>query len=178
MYILCSFTSSFVFGSVEPLCDLFAVAMESDIVCRIRDALHPLVFCVFPAEVYQRRDEILTDVYQCTAWESDDLRKETIDLIRGYWLLGTNPSRLYIRPLRRGFALSGLAGSVEQDAVPVETEAMRSLLAQIQAKLPEVLPHEDEPVSGDEDLCQSCNRKPAWEATFPECYGCYQEHCD
>ena len=49
MYILCSFTSSFVFGSVEPLCDLFAVAMESDIVCRIRDALHPLVFCVFPA---------------------------------------------------------------------------------------------------------------------------------
>jgi hypothetical protein len=74
-------------------------AMEHDMLRRIRDALHPFTFCVFPEEVYIRRNKILFELVCHTGWASSQDKFEVIALIFQYWTHGSHPPRAAMRPI-------------------------------------------------------------------------------
>jgi hypothetical protein len=148
--------------------------MEHDMLLRIRDALHPFSFCVFPEEVYSRRNKILSELVHHKGWDSDHNKFEVIALIFQYWTHGSHPPPGAMRrivPITTG---PDVAQVMEQHVDPEPTEVMLEIWAQLCQRVPEVADPESE--VDDPELCHSCNRNPMSEYTPPECLSCYDEH--
>ena len=149
-------------------------AMEHDMLRRIRDALHPFTWCVFPEEVYIRRNEILLQLVCHTSWASSQDKFEVIELIFQYWTHGSHPPRAAMRPIVPITTEPVVTQHMEQHADPVQTEAMLAIWAELCEQVPDVADVESE--VDDPELCHSCNRNPMSEYTPPECLSCYDEH--
>lgn len=148
--------------------------MEHDMLLRIRDALHPLTFCVFPEEVYSRRNKILSELVDYKGWGSDQNKFEVIALIFQYWTHGSHPPRAARRPNVPITTEPVVAQYMEQHDDPEHTEAMLAIWAELCQRVPEVADSESD--EDDVELCHSCMRNPMSEYTPPECLSCYDEH--
>ena len=148
--------------------------MEHDMLLRIRDALHPFPFCVFPGEVYSRRNLILSELVRHTEWDSDKIKLEVIALIFQYWTHGSQPPPGAMRPIVPTTTGPDDAQVTEPHVDPEPTEVMLEIWAQLCQRVPEVADPESE--VDDPELCHSCNRNPMSEYTPPECLSCYDEH--
>ena len=144
-------------------------AMEHDMLLRIRDALHPFSFCVFPEEVYSRRNKILSELVHHKGWDSDHNKFEVIALIFQYWTHGSHPPPAAMRPTG-----PVVAQYMEQHVDPEPTEVMLEIWAELRQRVPEVADSESD--EDDVELCHSCMRNPMSEYTPPECLTCYDEH--
>jgi hypothetical protein len=153
-------------------------ATEPEVVVRIRDALHPWVFCAFPGEVYGRRNEVLKSLTNCIGWPSDKAKYEAISLVIQYWSHGSHPQHQAMLTTGGPSAQTETAQQVQPGFALEETDDMRTLLEQILERLPNVDPFEDDQVSVPDEMCHSCERRAACEWTYPECQECYEEHCD
>ena len=149
-------------------------AMEHDMLLRIRDALHPFTFCVFPEEVYSRRNRILSELVHHKGWGSSQNKFEVIALIFQYWTHGSHPPRAAMRPIVPITTEPVVAQYMEQHDDPEPTEAMLAIWAELCQRVPEVADSESE--EDDRDLCHSCRQNPMCEYTPPECLSCYREH--
>ena len=143
--------------------------MEHDMLLRIRDALHPFPFCVFPGEVYSRRNLILSELVRHTEWDSDKIKLEVIALIFQYWTHGSHPPPAAMRPTG-----PVVAQHMEQHVDPEPTKVLLEIWTELCQRVPEVADPESE--VDDPELCHSCNRNPMSEYTPPECLSCYDEH--
>jgi hypothetical protein len=149
-------------------------ALEHDMLLRIRDALHPFPFCVFPGEVYSRRNMILTELVHHKGWDSDQIKLEVIALIFQYWTHGSHPPPEALRRIVPTTTGPVVAQYVVQHVDPEPTEVMLEIWAQLCERVPDVADPESE--VDDPELCHSCNRHPVCEYTPPECLSCYDEH--
>ena len=132
--------------------------MEHDMLLRIRDALHPFSFCVFPEEVYSRRNKILSELVHHKGWDSDHNKFEVIALIFQYWTHGSHPPPAPMRPTG-----PVVAQYMEQHVDPEPTEVMLEIWAQLCQRVPEVADSESD--EDDVELCHSCMRNPMSEYT-------------
>ena len=148
--------------------------MEHDMLLRIRDALHPLTFCVFPEEVYSRRNQILSELVDYKGWSSAQNKFEVIALIFQYWTHGSHPPPAAMRPMVPLTTGPVVAQYMEQHVDPEPTEVMLAIWAELCKQVPDVADPESE--VDDPELCHSCNRNPMSEYTPPECLSCYDEH--
>ncbi len=151
-------------------------AMEHDMLLRIRDALHPFTFCVYPGEVYIRRNLILAQLVRHKDWVSSQDKLEVIALIFQYWSHGSHPPRGAMQPIVPITTQPDVVETVEQDVDPRKTEAMLAIFEELVHRVPEV--SESECEEDDGDMCHSCRQSPMCEWTPPECFACYREHCD
>ena len=148
--------------------------MEHDMLLRIRDALHPLTFCVFPEEVYSRRNKILSELVHHKGWGSDQNKFEVIALIFQYWTHGSHPPPGAMRPIVPTTTGPDDAQVTEPHVDPEPTEVMLEMWAELCQRVPEVADSESD--EDDGDLCHSCRQHPMSEYTPPECLSCYREH--
>ena len=149
-------------------------AMEHDMLCRIRDALHPFTFCAVPGEVYIRRNEILAELVRHKPWVSSQDKYEVIALIFKYWSHGSHPARNAMRRIVSITAQPDGVETVDQDVDPGETEVVLAIFEQLRARVPDVSESAYDDV--DDDVCHSCNQNAICEWTPPECFACYSEH--
>ena len=149
-------------------------AMEHDMLCRIRAALHPLPLCAFPGEVYIRRNEILTDLVRHKHWDSSQDKYEVIASIVQYWSHGSHPERNAMVRIVSTTAQLDDVENVEQVVVPGETQVDLAIFEQLRDRVPNVSESAWDDV--DDDMCITCSQNAMCEYTSPECYACYNEH--
>ena len=109
-------------------------AMEHDMLCRIRDALHPFTFCAVPGEVYIRRNEILAELVRHKPWVSSQDKYEVIALIFKYRSHGSHPAR---NAMRRIVSITAQPDGVETVDQDVDPERLKLCLRFLNNFVPE-----------------------------------------
>ena len=158
--------------------------MDDNALVMIRSACRPLPSVVFDSEVYDRRNKIIMQVMKSKRWTSERDKYEVLCLIITYWMHGSHlqvglPEDCVAFSLPNDFsAQPELAGTFVCGGDPSETPVMSSLMQQIQERLPHPLfdSSSSDEFAGNLGLCETCDERPMFEGTAPECLECYREH--